>query len=188
MNYPLRRQLVAAGLILVLAICFLLWMLCDCGGSTAWIHPLSIHLKNWNCNVVKRGRNTGDLYRKAISRDVPIRVWTFTKYHPNESSGLGGGWSTADGCGFEPGRIACAKSWWWFWKGHEFWVERYGRCVIGDNGPGWSGKYRFDLAAFSAAEVDRLDRGPGKEERRTVVIYCPRPSTCSCDAAQAQRR
>ena len=154
--------------------------------ATAWVHPLAAFLgtKNW-C----RGIGTADLYRQAISWGIPIRQWTFTRYHPGESSGMGGGWNTADGMGFRPGCIAAALCHYrGKWEGHEFWVERHGRVVVGDNGPGWSGRFRFDLPGWSAREVDLFDAGPGKELRRVVVVRCPRPETCSCDFAVAWRK
>lgn len=150
-----------------------------------WVHPLAAGLGSKN---LARGATTGDLYHRAISWDVPIRVWTFTKYHPGEASGMGGGWNTADGGGFRPGCIAAALRWYPYWRGHEFWVEGHGRVVVGDNGPGWSGRYTFDLPGWTAAEVNALDAGRGKEQRRAIVIRCPRAQSCSCDFAVAWRK
>ena len=149
---------------------------------------LTVQAQRPEAACVKRGISTRDLYLRASALGVPLREGKFTKYHPNEASGLGGGWNTADGQGFRPGCIASATRWYPYWRGHELWVEGYGRSVIGDNGPGWSSKYRWDLAAFSAWEVNQLDRGAGILRMRYAVVRCPRPETCDCDFAQAWRK
>lgn len=154
-------------------------------GGPQWVHPLARFLSSRN---LSRGIRTGALYRRTVSLDVPIRTAPFTKFHPDEKSGMGGGWSTADGLGFRQGLLACAKRYRHYWQGHEFWVEGYGRAVIGDNGPGWSSKYQFDIAAFSGPEVDKLDAGPGHLNLRYIVVSCPRPNTCDCDFARAWRK
>lgn len=124
---------------------------------------------------------TASLYTRAISLDLPIRTWRFTKYHPREASGLGGGRCTADGGGFRSTCIAASTRHYRFWRGHQFWVDKHGLVVVGDNGPGWSGRYQFDLPAWTAAEANRS----GHEMRRVIVVSCPRPKTCSCDFAKA---
>jgi len=154
--------------------------------APAWIHPLAPSLPRADWSV--RGRNTADLYRWAISHDVPIRTWAFTYYHPNERGGTGGGWGTADGGGFRPDCVAAALRHYSFWRGHELWVQDHGRVVIGDNGPGWGSRYRFDLPGPSGRWVDNFDAHEGVGQRRAIVVWCPRPETCDCDWARAWRQ
>ena len=131
----------------------------------------------------------------AVSHDVPIRMWPFTKYWPGEPSGMGGGWSCANDEPVKVGRIAASTSHYLYWRGHELWVEGYnppysGYCRVTDSGPGWKTKNRFDLAAGSVAGVlawERGDNGDGTRTVRCAIIGCPKPMTCTCDYAVAFR-
>jgi hypothetical protein len=159
------------------------------GAQPAWHHPLAVVVDSGRADWSVRGRRTADLYRWAISHDVPIRTWQVTYYHPHESGGEGGGWSTADGGGFRPDCVASARRWYPYWRGHELWVEGHGRVTVGDNGPGWGSKTRFDLPGLSGRWVDDHERYSHDDGiRRVVVVWCPRPRTCGCDYAQAWRR
>lgn len=155
--------------------------------GSKWRHPLAPALAGGKCSWSKRGRSTAALYAQAISWDLPIRTWDTTMYHPGESSGVGGGYETADGSGFRPDCVAASTSWYSGWVGHEFWLERVGRVVVGDCGPGWTGKYKFDVPGPSARYVDWYDAHIGCEKRRAIVIYCPHPESCDCDFAAAWR-
>ena len=203
MTRLVRAQLIVIAVILAGLFCLALWPRCDrAQGSVTsapatqpraaqpprevpvWVHPLAAFTA---CKTVERGVCTGRLYEQAISLGVPIRTWATTMYHPNEPSGVGGGWSTADGGGFRPECVAASTRWYRYWAGHEFWIERQGRVKVGDNGPGWSGKYKFDVPGPSGAYVGWYDRHIGCETRRVVVVRCPRPDRCDCDFAKAYR-
>jgi len=154
-----------------------------------WKHPLLGILEAGKADWEVRGHNTAALYKWAISHDIPIREWPITFYHPNESGGEGGGWSTADGGGFRPECVASAMRWYPYWKGHELWFSGIGRVVVGDNGPGWGSKHQFDLPGASGRWVDEYERhGPNQSPKKCIVVWCPHPESCDCDYAVCWRK
>ena len=155
-----------------------------------WVNPMLANAQAAGCDTWVKKR-----LEWAVSHDVPIRTWPFTKYWPGEPSGMGGGWSCANDEPVKAGRIAASTSHDLYWRGHELWVEGYnppysGYCRVTDSGPGWKTKNRFDLAAGSVAGVlawERGDNGDGTRTVRCAIIGCPKPMTCTCDYAVAFR-